>query len=445
MLSDTLYIPLVDVKTRPLNTSLKPGDIVLPNQLLASNQDTTVHAPIGGCIEAITLHPMIFHKPIQVNTMVINTDLTLQAAEPIEHRHFVDLVLQSGIIGMGGAGFSTARKCVPNIQHVLLNAMECEPVITADQALMQMYPEKVIQGIIALQQAYPQAIFYFCMESGKPSDIVTLIPSSIQVRILTAHYPSGAERTLIQSVLGQTLPVGSPASDHGILCINIGTVAAIGDAAQGKPLTHRMVTIADTLNDTSTNMMVAIGTPIADIVSSLNIDIEGKRLSQGGKFMPTPIHDIRSPLMKTTNCILIESSHTPEVMPCIRCAACVPVCPEQLLPQQLYWHLKDDDLEAASKLNLESCITCGACDAVCPSHIPLASLFAYGKENIGIVTAEKQLRQQTQQRFDAREARKVRLTELREQKREIKRAELTLDDKKRAIAEALERVKNRVT
>lgn len=443
MLSDTLYIPLADAKAKPLKTSLTAGSRVLPDQVLAFNEDTRVHAPYGGIIESIIEHPMIFHKPLSVETLVLRVDSSLQAAAPAKYNGFVDLLLNSGIVGLGGAGFSTARKCVPDIQHILLNAMECEPLISADAALMLGHPDKIVRGIAALEKEYPHAIFYFCMEEEKDQAILTHLPTSVQVKILPAEYPSGAERSLVRSVLNQTLPVGVPASDHGILCINIGTVAAIGDAIQGKPLTHRMVTIADTVNHTRTDMRVAIGTPIVDILASKHIDIQGKRLSQGGKYMPTPIHDSHSPLMKTTNCILIESSTKPEPMPCIRCAACVPVCPEQLLPQQLYWHLKDDDLEAASKLNLEACIACGACDAVCPSHIPLASLFAYGKETLTLTEEETRVRAQTQLRFDARESRKARLAHLREQKRAVKRAELTLDDKKRAIAEALARVKDR--
>jgi electron transport complex protein RnfC len=438
-----LYIPLSDVKGHPLTSLVKVGNTVLPDQALAYHEDTVVHAAYGGVVQSLSLHPMIFHKPFSVMTLVIKTEPSLQAVPPLKHRNFHDMVLNSGVIGMGGAGFSTARKCVPKIHSILINAMECEPVIKADECLMHNYPENIIAGIKLLQDQYPEAVCYFCMEESKSIDMVSTLPHFVQVKVLPAHYPSGAERTLIRSVLQHELPVGVPASDQGILCINISTVAAMADAAVGKPLTHRIITVADNIHHRSVNIMAAVGTRVIDILTSLNTDVPTFKCSQGGQYMPTRIYDLNAPVMKTTNCILIEPDIQQDIMPCIRCSACVPVCPEQLLPQQLYWHLKADDLEHAKSLNLEACIACGACDAVCPSHIPLAPLFAYGKERIYLEKQEQGARVLSEERYTARESRKARLLELREQKREIKRESLTLDDRKRAIQAALERVKEK--
>lgn len=441
-----LYLPLVDAKCRPLYNKIKPGDKVQPDQLLAHNNDTYLHAPCGGLIKAIVEHPFIFHKALSVPTIVLQTQAHLPAFKHTPGP-LTDTILKQGIVGMGGAGFSTARKCAPMIHSVLLNAMECEPEITADETLLIHHSEKVIAGILALQQQYPAATFYFCTEDNKLSAIAAikeLLPASVLMKILPAHYPSGAERTLVKSILNIDLPVGTPASEQGILCVNIATVAAIADAMKGKPLTHRVVTVAHAMNGSSVNIMVPVGTAVIDVLDFLNIDTRDIRVSQGGSYMPTPIFDLHAPLHKTSTCILIQQSISPEIMPCIRCSACVPVCPEQLLPQQLYWHLKSNDSAGAAALNLEACIACGACNAACPSHIPLASLFSYGKERARLQMEEKTSRALSEKRYATRESRKARLAELREQKRMIKRESLSLDEKKLAIAAALARVQERM-
>jgi Na+-translocating ferredoxin:NAD+ oxidoreductase RnfC subunit len=69
-------------------------------------------------------------------------------------------------------------------------------------------------------------------------------------------------------------------------------------------------------------------------------------------------------------------------MPCIRCGACVDVCPADLLPQQLYWHARAKEFDKAQDYHLFSCIECGCCSYVCPSHIPLVQYYRYAKNEI---------------------------------------------------------------
>ena len=67
----------------------------------------------------------------------------------------IERVKNCGIVGLGGAGFPTYVKYLPNkpAEVVLINAAECEPYITADAVLIQAFADKLISGIRYIMMA----------------------------------------------------------------------------------------------------------------------------------------------------------------------------------------------------------------------------------------------------------------------------------------------------
>jgi electron transport complex protein RnfC len=92
-------------------------------------------------------------------------------------------------------------------------------------------------------------------------------------------------------------------------------------------------------------------------------------------------------------------------MPCIRCSKCVDVCPVDLLPQQLYWHARANNLEQVQQHNLFDCIECGCCSYVCPSNISLVSYYRHAKSAVKIATEKLQKTDQARERHEYREFR----------------------------------------
>jgi electron transport complex protein RnfB len=128
---------------------------------------------------------------------------------------------------------------------------------------------------------------------------------------------------------------------------------------------------------------------------------------------------------------------------CIRCGDCAPECPAELLPQELYRHIKAGEYDKAEKLDLNKCIECGACDAVCPSHIPLVDYFVEGKWHLGQEIIKAENRQIAQQRYEQRETRIERKQSLIEAKRQAKLAEKSKSDKQALITAAVARAKDK--
>ncbi len=91
--------------------------------------------------------------------------------------------------------------------------------------------------------------------------------------------------------------------------------------------------------------------------------------------------------------------------PCIRCNRCESVCPEHLLPQQLWWVSRAADLKAAQHNGLADCIECGLCNQVCPSNIDLLAVFSSAKKNLASEQHARQLAQKAQVHFEQRKHR----------------------------------------
>ena len=138
----------------------------------------------------------------------------------------------------------------------------------------------------------------------------------------------------------------------------------------------------------------------------------------------------------------------PPAQPCIRCGKCTEVCPADLLPQQLYWYARSNNLDAAQDYDLFDCIECGCCAYVCPSHIPLVQHYRHAKTEIWAQEKQRRKSDRARQRHEARLARLERIKQERAErmaskKQVLQQGEGGPDPKQAAIQAALERVKRK--
>ena len=146
---------------------------------------------------------------------------------------------------------------------------------------------------------------------------------------------------------------------------------------------ERIVTFSGEAMKQRVNALVRFGTPIAKAIEHLGgLDENLAKVIIGGPMMGFAKTDLEIPLEKPTNGILalsVEESEYPDQEPCIKCAACVEVCPVGLQPFNLEQLVRNNEVKEAEANNIMSCIECGLCSYICPSHIPLVETFKEGK------------------------------------------------------------------
>ena len=97
----------------------------------------------------------------------------------------VERVKTAGIVGMGGAGFPTFIKLCPpptaKAECVIINAVECEPYITADYRLMMEHADEILVGLELLMKAAKVTKGYIGIETNKPAAIELLTQKCAEV------------------------------------------------------------------------------------------------------------------------------------------------------------------------------------------------------------------------------------------------------------------------
>ena len=322
--------------------------------------------------------------------------LVLQTTKSREE--IIECIKNAGIVGMGGACFPTHVKLCPpkefTIDTLIINAVECEPYLTADHRLMLEHPDEIIIGVKIILKVLGVDRAVIGIEANKPDAIELMkskisMVSGIEVMPLQMKYPQGGEKQLIEAVTGRQVPP-PPALPASVGCVvqNVGTVFAIYEAVmKNKPLFERIVTVTGKSVKNPCNLKVRMGTPVSQLLEYAGgmPDDTGKLIS-GGPMMGRPLLDETAPVVKGTSGVLLipeKDAARRQERTCIRCAKCVQACPMGLEPYLLATASESSDWECAEENWIMSCIECGCCQSTCPSRRPLLDWVRLAKNRVG--------------------------------------------------------------
>ena len=397
----TAVFPLSMHLGAPATAIVAVGDHVDVGQKIAEASgfiSAPVHSSISGTVVAIEDRPHASRGTCPA--IVIENDFkdTLHASvkpnKPLEEltpAEIIQIVKDAGIVGMGGAGFPTYVKLNPGkpIDAVLVNACECEPLLTADHRMLLEYADDIIFGLQAEMKTVAAPKGIIVIEENKPDAIALLREKTadiegIEVLEVSTQYPQGGEKMLIKRAMGRSVPSGKLPADVGACVSNVSTVKAIADAIKtGMPLVERITTVTGKYIPNPGNFVVRIGTSAKELVEACGgVSAPDALIKAGGPMMGFPQTTLDTPIMKGSNGIIAIDDDNAEAQNCIKCGRCVDVCPMELKPLYFYKYAAQSDWVGMRDERVMDCMECRCCEYICSSKLPLVSMIKMGKNGV---------------------------------------------------------------
>ncbi|MBQ9523929.1 MAG: electron transport complex subunit RsxC [Bacteroidaceae bacterium] len=319
----------------------------------------------------------------------------------LDAKTIVEKIKNAGIVGLGGATFPCHVKLTPppgcKAECVIINAVECEPYLTADHRLMLEHPDEILVGVDLIMKAVNVTKGYVGIENNKPDAIMLMTEKAkqypnIEIVPLKVKYPQGGEKQLIDAVIGRQVPA-PPAIpiNVGAVVQNVGTAFAIYEAVmKNKPLIDRIITVTGKSVKNPSNLLARLGTPFQQLIDECGgLPEDTGKIIGGGPMMGKALLSLDVPMTKGSSGLLLmneKEARRSEPQPCIRCAKCVSACPMGLEPFLLSKVAAMEEWEMAEKNDIVTCIECGSCQFTCPSKRPLLDMIRVGKTTVmGII------------------------------------------------------------
>lgn len=306
-------------------------------------------------------------------------------------------VRESGLVGLGGAGFPAHVKLKKQedkpLNTLIINGAECEPFITADYRECLENTDDILRGVYLLLEIMGFERVIIAVEDNKPEAIRAMYDvisnerdkeNRVRLMKIKTHYPQGAEKVLIHTATGRKLGLGKLPADVGCVVMNITSVSTIGKYLKtGMPLTRKRITVDGDIVKNPGNISVPLGATVNDVIEFCGgLNAKAHKIILGGPMMGAAIADTGVPILKQNNAILAFSEETAkmsEPIPCIRCGRCANACPMHLSPFHIAAAIQAGDIDEVDKLYANYCMECGCCSYSCPSKRPLVETMRRAK------------------------------------------------------------------
>ena len=378
-----VYIPLVAGRTLDFDILVEEGDTVSVGTKLAETKSgfyVPIYSSVSGTYKGIVKR---MHNSLRPqNHMVIECDFKqtkVQSFAPLDwqsatRQECVDFVKNAGIVGLGGAGFPTYVKYMKpdGVDYVLINAVECEPYITADYRSVMDDAKDLVTGAKIMKKMAEAKTVYICIKESHPDlieKVKSVLTDGVEVRPVPDVYPMGWERVLVREVLHKEY--GGLPAEAGAIIGNASSAIAIAKAFEkGEAITQKNLTVSGECVKDPHNVCVPVGMPVSEIIEACGgYTQDTVRLISGGPMMGKTIVNDMFVVDRAMNALTVLPAANDDAIACLRCGKCSDHCPSGLQPVRITAALKANDVDEMSKRGVMSCIECGMCTYICPSHI----------------------------------------------------------------------------
>lgn len=321
------------------------------------------------------------------------------------------IVYDAGIVGAGGAGFPTHRKFSANVEQIVVNAAECEPLMMVDHHILEFHLRELVETLNLLCDTMDakEAIIGI---KGKNMHLLdagilkSLKGTRVKVREIPDIYPAGDEVVLTYETTGKIIPEGAIPVMVGVMVINVETVFNIYKAVNGSvPVVDKYITIGGDV-PADVTVTAPVGMKITEVLEKVGYgNLKGKEVVNGGPMMGKLVDLENDVVTKTTKGLLVFSKTHSVVqrmkMPvqtaikrasaaCCNCTMCSDVCPRYLLGYNFEVHKTVRAASHGEVKNVEAflqnalCCGCGVCSVIaCQQNIFPSKLSMEIKGSLG--------------------------------------------------------------
>lgn len=388
-----VQIPMLQHMGAPCVPKVAVGDHVKVGQKIGESENSfsvPIHSSVSG--DVIDVSERIDVGGRMVKTVTIMTDGKQEISEEVvppvinNKSDFINAVYESGLAGLGGAGFpghvKLAYKDIDRVTKLVVNAAECEPYITADYRECMERPGDIIEGIRLVKKWLDIQEVYIGVEDNKPiaiDNLTELLENDPDINVieLESRYPQGAEKVIIYACTGIVVEEGKLPADCGVIVMNVSSISFLARyMRRGMPLTTKRLTVDGGAVNNPKNVFVPIGTSICDLLNFCGgIREDCRKILMGGPMMGIAVYDLDAPVIKNNNAILAltkdQVAETKETA-CIRCGRCIYACPMRLMPRALEMAYDNRNAVELERGSVNLCMNCGCCSYVCPAKRNLA-------------------------------------------------------------------------
>ena len=288
-------------------------------------------------------------------------------------------VQDSGVIGAGGAGFPTYVKLDCQVDLILANGAECEPLLYKDQVLMQRWARDLFGGMLLAMKEVGASRGVIGIKKKNADTIAILeasLPETIDLCLMEDVYPAGDEVELVYEATGKRIPSGGLPKDIGVMVNNIESFINVYRASKGIPTTETMVTVHGEVSKPYTTWL-PVGMSYQEAIDLAGgITCSDYVIIEGGPMMGSVTEDLSLPITKISSGLLVlpKTNRVARIKlrseqdllrigkaACDQCRLCSSMCPRGLLGYPIQPHLAMRSLQVSGVNNLPDALAAQAC------------------------------------------------------------------------------------
>ncbi len=383
---------------RPSVPVVKAGDEVCVGTLVAKAAEglsSPVYSSVSGKVVGVS--EVLASNGSKVPAVLIDSDGEMTVDENIappvitDKASLISAIKDSGVVGLGGAGFPTYAKFATDkkIEYLVVNGAECEPYITSDTYTMVERADEIAYAIDVLVKYLNIEKVVIGVEKNKPEAIkkmeeLAAKSSNISVCALPSRYPQGGEKVLVYSTTGRKIGAGKLPIDVGCVVANCTTLASLAVYFKtGMPLVEKCITVDGSAIRSPKNVIAPIGASVGDVIEFCGgFSCAPGKVLYGGPMMGISIPDLKQPVLKQTNALvaLNEKDSAPrKETACIQCGTCLRNCPMGISATEVIRAYNKGEYDRLEKLGSNLCMECGSCAFNCPASRPLVQMHKLAK------------------------------------------------------------------